>query len=40
MSGVKKLAQAETKGLKPITNELLREEGVKGAEKEKKGELY
>lgn len=40
MSGVKKLAQAETKGLKQITNELLREEGVQGAETETKGELY
>lgn len=39
MSGVKKLVQAETKGLKPITNELLKEEG-KAGEKEKKGELY
>jgi len=40
MSGVARLAMAENKGLKPLTNEKLREEGVKGAEKEKKGELY
>lgn len=39
MSGVKNLAQAETKGLKVITNELLKEEGV-GREKEKKGEKF
>lgn len=40
MSGVKNLAMAENKGLKPLTNEKLREEGVKGAEVEKKGERY
>jgi len=40
MSGAARLAMAETKGLKPLTNELLKEEGVKGAEVEKKGELY
>ena len=39
MSGVERLAQAETRGLKVITNKKLREEGVCG-EKEKKGELY
>lgn len=39
MSGVKNLAMAENKGLKPITNELLKEEGV-GREKEKRGERY
>lgn len=39
MSGVTRLALAETKGLKQITNQKLREEGVCG-EKEKKGELY
>lgn len=40
MSGVKRLAMAEKKGTTPITNEDLRKEGVKGAEKEKKGERY
>ncbi len=40
MSGVARLAMAEGKGLKPLTNQLLREEGVKGAEVEKKGERY
>lgn len=39
MSGVARLAMAETKGLSPLTNELLKEEGVCG-EVEKKGELY
>ena len=39
MSGVKNLAQAESKGLEPITNDKLREEGVAG-EVEKKGEQY
>ena len=40
MSGVKNLAMAEGKGLKPLTNEKLREEGVKGKDTEKRGELY
>lgn len=40
MSGVARLAQAENKGLQPLTNEKLREEGVKGAEVEKRGERY
>ena len=40
MSGVARLAQAENKGLKPLTNKILKEEGVKGAEVEKKGEKY
>ena len=40
MSGVKNLAAAEKKGLTPITNQDLKKEGVKGADKEKKGELY
>lgn len=39
MSGVKNLAMAENKGLKPITNELLKEEGM-AREKEKRGERY
>lgn len=39
MSGVARLAMAEVKGVKPLTNELLKEEG-KAGEKEKKGERY
>ena len=35
MSGVKKLAQAENRGLAQVTNENLREEGVKGADERK-----
>lgn len=40
MSGVTRLAMAENKGVKPLTNAKLKEEGVQGAEVEKKGELY
>lgn len=32
MSGVKNLVQAENKGLKQVTNEDLRKEGVKGTD--------
>lgn len=38
MSGAKRLAQAEYKGLKQITNEDLREEGV--ASKKEQSEKY
>lgn len=40
MSGVKNLAMAEGKGKVMPTNAKLREEGTKGADVEKKGELY
>ena len=39
MSGVKNLAMAENKGLAQVTNQKLKEEGVRG-EKEKRGERY
>ena len=39
MSGVKKLVQAENKGLAQVTNEALREDGVKGKEVKEAGEL-
>lgn len=38
MSGVKNLAAAENKGMAPITDEQLREEGLAGSDESEKGE--
>jgi hypothetical protein len=35
---VRNVALAETKGLEPLTNELLKEEGVAGADESEKNE--
>ena len=36
MSGVKRLAAAENKGMKDVTNEQLHEEGLSGSDKKEK----